>query len=241
MDEVLSYEFLNSKFEQGRSDLGDSLQERYYERRIERCLSWIKQAEQIRDYNVDAAFIFWWIAFNALYGYEDASPEATKDWKRQRIFFKRLLRYDEGRVFEKVQEIFDDSISFIRNRWVFSLFWKARNDQYKNEPSFEDSSSYAGWSSYTNWPSNFSDKKKKFKFDFNDQKAGEVLQSIFSSLYTLRNQIIHGGATWDSHRNRDTVTGGEKILGHLVPAMALIVINNPGIDLGKPPYFAEYK
>ena len=33
--------------------------------------------------------------------------------------------------------------------------------------------------------------------------AGTVLSIVLSRIYTLRNQLVHGGATWDSSVNRE--------------------------------------
>ena len=53
------------------------------------------------------------------------------------------------------------------------------------------------------------------------------MEILFDRIYTLRNQLIHGGATWLSKVNRDQVRDGSRILIELVPAMIHLVMENP--------------
>ncbi len=46
-----------------------------------------------------------------------------------------------------------------------------------------------------------------------------VLSRIFRRLYTLRNQIFHGGATWPAGFGRDQIRDGSNIMAALVPAI----------------------
>jgi hypothetical protein len=59
---------------------------------------------------------------------------------------------------------------------------------------------------------------------------------LFDRLYMLRNQLIHGGATWNSSVNRDQLRDGCEILGCLVPIMVDLMMDNPQEDWGRPFY-----
>lgn len=50
---------------------------------------------------------------------------------------------------------------------------------------------------------------------------------VFDRLYVLRNQLIHGGATWNSQINRAQVADGIAILGTLVPLVLAIMMEHP--------------
>ena len=54
-----------------------------------------------------------------------------------------------------------------------------------------------------------------------------MLAVVFSRLYTLRNQLIHGGATWNSQVNREQMRDCVAILGQLVPLVIEIMLDNP--------------
>ena len=53
----------------------------------------------------------------------------------------------------------------------------------------------------------------------------KVLMIILERLYVLRNQLMHGNATWNSSVNREQVRDGANILGQLVPAMISIMLD----------------
>ena len=64
----------------------------------------------------------------------------------------------------------------------------------------------------------------------------EVLSLVFDRLYVLRNQLAHGGATWNSRVNRDQVRDGAAILAFLMPVFVDVMMDNPGEDWGRPFY-----
>ena len=63
-----------------------------------------------------------------------------------------------------------------------------------------------------------------------------VLSNVFDRLYVLRNQLVHGGSTWNSDINRDQVRDGAAILEFLVPVFVDVMMDNPQEDWGRPFY-----
>ena len=49
------------------------------------------------------------------------------------------------------------------------------------------------------------------------QDTQKVMGIMFDRLYTLRNQLLHGGATWNSGVNRNQISQGAEIMGQVVP------------------------
>lgn len=47
---------------------------------------------------------------------------------------------------------------------------------------------------------------------------------VLSRIYTLRNQLMHGGATWNSSVNRDQIRDCTTLMGKLVPVVIEIEI-----------------
>ena len=45
-------------------------------------------------------------------------------------------------------------------------------------------------------------------------------------LYTLRNQLLHGGATWNSSVNSSQISQGAEIMGQLVPVVIHLMMND---------------
>ena len=64
----------------------------------------------------------------------------------------------------------------------------------------------------------------------NDTAA--VLAVVFDRLYVLRNQLVHGGATWNGDVNRQQVRDGAAILSFLVPLVLELMMDHPELELG---------
>ena len=59
------------------------------------------------------------------------------------------------------------------------------------------------------------------------RETAEVLKTVLVRLYTLRNQLMHGGATWGSSINRVQVRDGRAILGSVLPVMLALMMRQP--------------
>ena len=66
--------------------------------------------------------------------------------------------------------------------------------------------------------------------------TSRMLLVVFDRLYVVRNQLVHGGATWNSSINRAQVKDGAAVLGWLLPVFIDIMLENPDQDWGKPFY-----
>ena len=55
-----------------------------------------------------------------------------------------------------------------------------------------------------------------------------VLAVVLSRIYTLRNQLMHGGATWNGSVNREQMRDCVNLMGKLVPLVIEIMMDNPG-------------
>lgn len=53
-----------------------------------------------------------------------------------------------------------------------------------------------------------------------------VLGVMFNRIYTLRNQLIHGGATWNSQVNRDQLRDCCSLLSKLAPLVIQIMLDS---------------
>ena len=65
------------------------------------------------------------------------------------------------------------------------------------------------------------------------QRTDVVLEIVFDRLYVLRNQLVHGGATWNSQVNRAQVRDGANILGELLPVIVDLMLDHPDSDFGE--------
>ena len=191
--------------------------------RMRRAISWLQRAEHESN-DPDAAFIFYWIAFNAVYG-EDR-PEDYGRSERERDAFNRYLAKmveldTDHAIYAAVWEKFTDSVrGFLDNHFVFDPFWKSRNRTAKNP----------------DWQRMFDTSKRNATWAFLDKNTVAILDALFDRLYVLRNQLLHGGATWQGSVNRSQVQDGAAIMAFLVPHFINLMIDHPHIDWGRPRY-----
>lgn len=62
------------------------------------------------------------------------------------------------------------------------------------------------------------------------------LCELFRRLYTLRNQLLHGGATYRGRVNRRQVEDGAQIMAWLMPCFIGVMIDHPEAGWGIPRY-----
>ena len=195
-----------------------SLEEKLPEKsriRLHRAISWLKRAEQ-EDKDDDARFIFLWIAFNAAYAHEFGFEQPERDLLRD--FLKKLVKADAGRTLHKV--LFEQYTGPVRllieNKYVFDPFWRALREQ--------DASN--------EWGERFMRDKKAAMRAVVGGDTAAVLAVVFDRLYVLRNQLVHGGATWSGSVNRQQVADGASLLGTLLPAILSLMLDHPELDFG---------
>ena len=180
--------------------------------RVHRALSWLDRAERCED-DDDARFIFLWIAFNAAYANEIGDRERSPDQKVFERFLQKLVDLDSEEIlYELIWTEFPSSVRLLLdNRFVYQPFWDFHNGRIDEQQ----------------WKSSFD----KAKVAANKALAGHhtttVLSIILSRMYTLRNQLIHGGATWNGSVNRDQLRDCSAFLGKLVPFVIQLMMDNP--------------
>ena len=189
--------------------------------RVHRCLSWLDRAEQSTG-DEDSAFIFFWISFNAAYAEEIIDNVTYGERSAFDGYFQKLIDLDSSsRIYGAIWEKFPQSIRvFLDNKYIFQPFWK-----YHNQID-----------GYEDWQERFDASKRRFNSALANKDTKAVLTMLFDRLYVLRNQLVHGGATWNSSVNRDQVKDGARILAFLVPIFVDLMMDNPDTDWGAPYY-----
>ncbi len=190
--------------------------------RVHRAISWIGRAESCGD-DDDARFIFLWIAFNAAYADEREFQSITHGERAAFIdyFGKLVARDTERRIYKALWQRFSGPVRMLMdNRYVFSPFW-----QYHN-----------GMAGFEDWEDRFRASSRSFARAFEAGDTVRVLSFVFDRLYVLRNQLVHGGSTWNSGINRAQVRDGAAILTFLLPVFVDLMMDNPHEDWGQPFY-----
>lgn len=189
--------------------------------RVHRAISWLDRAERQTD-DEDAAFIFYWVAFNAAYARDKVEWTSVRERQTFSEFFCKVVELDEGnQIYDAVWEHFSASIRTLAdNKYVFQPFWNFRNQM----PGYED------------WEEAFQSSKNVMNSALAKGNTTTVLDILFDRLYVLRNQLIHGAATWHGTVNRSQVKDGARILAFLVPIFIDIMMQNHDTDWGVPSY-----
>jgi len=66
-----------------------------------------------------------------------------------------------------------------------------------------------------------------------DGDTAKILAIVFDRLYVLRNQLVHGGATWNSKVNRAQLKDGTAIMMAITPVIIELMLDHPGMDFGE--------
>ncbi len=179
--------------------------------RVHRSLSWLQRAEQADD--ADGRFVFLWIAFNAAYATDIDEHYRLSEQETFRAFLRKLCDLDHERQIEKlVWSEFSGSIRvLLDNPYVFQSFWDHQNGKITEQQ----------------WCERCADGRRKAQSALAQRDTADVLAVLFNRIYTLRNQIMHGGATWDSSINRPQLRDCGKLLGKLVPLIIHLMLENP--------------
>ena len=191
--------------------------------RVHRAISWLKGAEAaVGRGDLDTAYICYWIAFNAAYARHATFHQHVAEREFFKRYFDLICSLDrQSVVYNAIWRRFSQSIrTFLDNHFVFAPFWRHQH----GEAGFED------------WPRWFGGERHQIGKALSSQDTAKVLTVLFDRLYVLRNQLMHGGATWQGSVNREQVRDGVDILSFLVPHFVDLMMDNPACDWGRPPY-----
>ena len=188
--------------------------------RIYRALRWADRGLEASEANdPDAACIFYWIAFNALYARR--LDDNSEHLERQQFhgFLDRVRALDRERSIS----------SALGKCWA-----KAKRDLIDNQ--------YVSWGYWAGEPG-WSDKdrlREDFERECSDASQaavrgdhGAALRPLFERIYVLRNQLQHGAATPGGRVNRQQVDAGAEVMSRLIPKLIAVIIDNPDEDWGK--------
>ena len=186
--------------------------------RIHRAISWLKSAEK-QEENLDLKFISLWVSFNACYAVDLNGISSKPEKAKLRDFTSSLVEFDRTRLYNLFWEKYSGPVKvLIENKFVFEKFWEYNRGEANDYlPAFNKSIASA-----TNCLSK--------------QNIEGLIEIVLERLYTLRNQLIHGGATYNSKLNRSQLRDACNIMQLLVPIIIDIMLENGEHDWGEIAY-----
>lgn len=178
--------------------------------RIHRALSWMERAGKQQD--LETRFIYAWIAFNALYGQaRKGLPTARSqglygggDRSEYVDFLNKLARLDSQRLMAEATRIRAFLVRLVGYKYLYFCYWRDMPD----------------------WPESLQADVGKFGRAMESRRVAHVLSLVFDRLYTMRLQLFHGGATFGSRVNRESVKLAEMIINQVIPPILEVMIDH---------------
>jgi hypothetical protein len=180
--------------------------------RVHRALSWLNRAEQCEN-DEDGRFIFLWISFNAAYAQPFSLDEQSAEKQKAEAFIKKLVDLDtQNRLYDLLWTVFPSTIRvLLDNRYVFQPFWDAKGRGQGDAL----------------WKAAFEGANRAARSALGRGDTATVLSVVLARLYTLRNQLVHGGATWNSQVNREQIRDCARLMSELMPRIIEIMMDHP--------------
>lgn len=202
----MQYNELKQRHRQERDQQHDNLS-----LRLHRALSWLHRAEQAED--DDGRFIFLWIAFNAAYACDIDERHRLSEQETFKSFLQKLADLDQDkRIDALIWQEFSGSIrALLDNPYVFQSFWEYQRGSISEET----------------WKTRFDSGKRAASKALSSHNTPALLGVLFNRIYTMRNQLIHGGATWNGSVNRQQMRDCTSLMSKLVPLIIELMMDNP--------------
>ena len=196
-----------------RSNLSDA-----HATRLHRSISWLNCASEQED-NLDLKLISLWISFNACFAVDEGSCESLAERNAFQSFIKKIVEHDSKEdIYASLWQTYSGPVkALIKNPYVFHGFWSAKRLNKQDE----------------SWRVNFDQSSVAALNSLSRKQVPDLLSIVLDRLFVLRNQLLHGGATYQSQVNRQQVKDGGKLLGALLPIIISIMLDAPEENWGE--------
>jgi hypothetical protein len=160
-------------------------------------------------------FISLWIALNTCYAVDLNGISSKPERAKLRDFTSSLVLYDRSRLYNLFWEKFSGPVRMlIENKFVYEKFWEFNRGEIQD------------------YLTPFNKSITTAHNCLSKENIEGLLEIVLERLYTLRNSIVHGGATYNSKLNRVQLRDACNIMQLLVPIIIDIMIENKHHDWG---------
>jgi hypothetical protein len=192
--------------------------------RVHRALSWLKGAEAMAEAgDLDGQFLYLWIAFNAAYESELPDGERPLEQERFRSFVAKLVDLDAGaaRIPDLVWHEFSGTIRrLLDTEHIHGAYWEFQRGRLSEE----------------RWRAQFEKDRKIVHRALAERRTAQVLTGVLARVYVLRNQVVHGCATWAGSVNRPQLRVCTDFLAKFVPVLVETMMDHPDTLWGDASY-----
>ncbi|MDA7859199.1 HEPN domain-containing protein [bacterium] len=176
--------------------------------RMHRAFSWLAAAEcDDQEDKIDEKLIFRWIGINSLFGrWNSFDHEPERDGRALTGFLTVMEECDKDALIKAYLIEQQALVSQIcSDPFVNKFFWKALNTEKR-----------------------FNQRRDQISIQrmYSDQNYCQILQEVFSRIYLVRCQLIHGAATFGSKLNREIVKQCGIVLEGIIFAIIKIITDH---------------
>ena len=188
--------------------------------RLHRACSWLRRAQTVArtsgPESLDDQLVLLWIAFNSLYGvWDEQENHPVRDIESVRRFLVLVLKLDRDDLYGKLlqreralaERLFD-------NVYLDHYFWRGLDSGEGDDETWRDMPA----------------KGRRYLDDGRAERALDRL--LLFRVYTMRCQLVHGGATHGGRLNRASVADCGRLL-HQVLDITLGILIERVDDIGE--------
>ena len=184
--------------------------------RIHRALTWLAYAERCDgSKDLDARLVGQWIALNSLYGQWDrrtGSPMADRDSLRS--FTRQILSHDhDGLLAMVLQANAKLAMSLFEDRYLCAHFWEE-----PTAPKGRDRG---------RGPLHAAQVARE---QLSEGHHEAFLDRLLGRIHFVRNQLVHGGSTYNGQLNRTAVRRASQMMEHLLGCFLQIMMEHAYMD-----------
>ncbi len=176
--------------------------------RFHRACSWLARVEEMDlEQDCDLVLVSQWIALNALYGqWDQRAREPVADGECWRVFMDRLVELDRsGYLAQTLTTHKRLVLNLLDDRYLSSFFWRDPEGVHSTRRHKQKDAAVT-------W--------------FKEQDWKRILEQLLARIYMMRCQLVHGAATYRGQLNRRSLRHCVTMLGHLMPAVLLVLIDH---------------
>lgn len=183
--------------------------------RVHRALTWLAFAERCGADDLDARLIAQWIALNSLYGRWDGNAGSPMpDRESLREFTVQVLAHDhDGLVAAVLGAHGKLALSLFEDRYLCRHFWEE-----PTAPRGRQRNREAAWGSAT------------AREHLREGRHAPVLARVLDRVHFVRNQLVHGGSSYNGRLNRAAVRRSSQMMEHLLACFLQVIMEHGYMD-----------
>jgi hypothetical protein len=184
--------------------------------RIHRALTWLEFAGRCdASADLDARLIAQWIALNSLYGrWDTRAGNPMPDRESLREFTVQALAHDHDGLFASVLASHAKlAMSLFEDRYLCRHFWEEPTSPRGRQRNRDAA-----------WGANLA------RDHLREGRHAALLERLLDRIHFVRNQLVHGGSSYNGRLNRTAVRRASQMLDHLLVCFLQVIMEHGYMD-----------